>query len=739
MSFVPSAFLMLASAVASTGASTHYVGRETCAGCHPDMVSAWSGSHHDLAMQVASEETVLGDFKNNSLTHFGVTSSFFRRDHKFVVRTDGPDGKLHEYPVKYTFGVEPLQQYLVEFPGGRLQALSLAWDTRPEEQGGQRWFHLHPEERITHEDALHWTQPSQNWNSQCAECHSTNLRKNYDPVTKTYSTSWSEIDVSCEACHGPGANHVSWAERKPGWERFESQRGLQISLEVGGPVDWQVDAKTGQPVANRIRERDEEIELCARCHSRRQAITAEHMHGEPFWDHYRARLLEQGLYFADGQIQDEVYVYGSFIQSKMYQAGVTCGDCHDPHSLQVRAPRNGVCLKCHLAAKYDDSRHHFHDTDSAGSACVECHMPPRTYMVVDPRRDHSIRVPRPDLSAELGTPNACNRCHSDKSAEWAADHLQSWYPRRHRGYQQFAEALATARNGGADAERVLAALVRDRDTAEIARATALSALAPHLSRRSLAVIRLALAHESPMLRVAALGVLRPLPPGMRVRLALPLLEDPIRAVRIEAALALSDLRPEQLPAERGVLLEKATAEYVAAQQASAERPEAQVNLGILSAARGETAEARAAYETAIELGPWFIPAYVNLADLYRAERDELAAERVLRRALEAAPENATVHHALGLSLARQKHTAEAVNELRLAYLGAPGNARYSYVYGVALHSAGQPEQAVRVLHGAHERFPSNTDILNALVAFHQALGDQATARAYAERLRTVSP
>ena len=429
-------------------------------------------------MQPATAETVLGNFDNARLTQFGVTTSFYKKDGKYMVNTEGPDGKLQDYEIKYAFGVQPLQQYLIEFPGGRMQALSLAWDTRPQAQGGQRWFHLYPDEKITHDDELHWTQPSQNWNSMCAECHSTHVEKNYDPVSRTFSTSWSEIDVSCEACHGPGSEHVAWAEHAPGWEKL-SGKGLVISLDERKDVHWTINPESGTAERSKVRDSDKEIEMCARCHARRSPISHDYVHGEALLDHYLPRRLDEGMYFADGQIDDEVYVYGSFIQSRMYHAGVTCSDCHEPHSVALRLPGNGVCLQCHQADRYDQSSHHFHQPGSPGASCAECHMPPRTYMVVDPRHDHSMRIPRPDLSLKLGTPNACNNCHQDKDSKWAAAQLNTWYGDTPTGFQTYAETLYGAWHEQAGSGNTLAALIRDSDTPAIARATAFEQIGPH--------------------------------------------------------------------------------------------------------------------------------------------------------------------------------------------------------------------------------------------------------------------
>ncbi len=718
------------------GFRTH-VGGQVCARCHPREYQAWTGSHHDLAMQQATGETVLGDFDNHSLTHYGVRSLFFKRDGRFMVRTEGPDGRLGDFEIEYTFGVEPLQQYLVEFPGGRLQALSLAWDTRPKDEGGQRWFHLYPDEKVAAKDELHWTQPSQNWNSMCAECHSTHLEKRYDPATRTFATTWSEIDVSCEACHGPGSQHVAWAEHKPGWESLDVGKGLAVVLDERRDVYWKMDPESGNASRSRARSTDTEIELCARCHARRSPISEADRQGEPFLDHYMPRLLDEGMYFADGQIDGEVYVYGSFLQSRMYQAGVTCSDCHEPHSLRLRAPGNAVCLQCHAPAKYDQTGHHFHHPGSKGGSCTECHMPTRTYMVVDPRHDHSMRIPRPDLSVELGTPNACNNCHQEESSEWAAGKVATWYGRTPTGYQSYGQALHAARNRRPGANAHLAELTADMQAPAIVRATALAQIELDPNESTARALKSGLTDHDAMVRAAAVRSLKPVPAEIRLRLLLPMLTDPVRAVRIEAARLLAGVPDDGLLPDQRVLLESGLREYVQAQRTMAERPEVQTNLGDLYAARGAAEKAAAAYKAATDINPRFVPGYVNLADLYRAQGEEKKAEDVLRRALRAAPGSAAAHHALGLSLVRQKRRAEALEVLRMAWTLDADNARYAYVYALALNSTGSPQEAIALLEGAHQTHPNDRHILSALVAFHRDRGNRTAARAYADRLRNL--
>jgi len=573
----------------------------------------------------------------------------------------------------------------------------------------------------------------------CAECHSTNLQKNYDPDTRSFSTTWSEIDVSCEACHGPGSTHIAWAEQQPGWEKHQADKGLELLLDERRDVTWSIDPQTGNARRSEPRTSDKEIEMCARCHARRSPISMGYRHGDRFMDHYLPRRLDEGMYFADGQMDDEVYVYGSFVQSRMYHAGVTCSDCHEPHSSALKVPGNGVCLQCHQADRYDAPSHHFHEDEASGGSCAECHMPPRNYMVVDARHDHSMRIPRPDLSVEFGTPNACNNCHQDKSSQWAAEQVVAWYGGPVQGFQGYTAALQAAREGNPSAGQALAALIRDIETPDIARATALAGIGPHLTRDTADVLAAGVADDDPMVRAATLSALEGVPATIQVQLAWPLLDDPVRAVRIEAARVLAGIPAGTLEEAQRARLDRAMAEYVESQLAMAERPEAQVNLANHYAARGMIDTAIITYQTALALDPGFVPATINLADLYRQSGDEVAAEDVLRRAIGINAGSADLHHTLGLSLIRQQRVPDGVAELQRAAKLAPENPRYVYVYAVALNSTGQPRQAMMVLQGAHNAHPNDRDILGALVAFSRDAGNDKLAARYAQKLQALSP
>jgi predicted CXXCH cytochrome family protein len=735
----PPAVARPVTAPVATPAAT-FAGAPACAQCHPRESAAWRGSQHERAMQEASGESVLGDFNDAEFTYAGLTSRFFRRDDGYYARTEGPDGKLADYRISYTFGVSPLQQYLVEFPDGRLQALPVAWDTRPAAQGGQRWFHLYPEEQITHDDELHWTRAAQNWNFMCADCHSTGVRKNYDPDADRFNTQWAELDVACEACHGPASRHLAWAEAqrtgKP-WDE-DDRKGLTVRLDERHDVAWTMDPATGIAVRSKPRTSERELGVCAQCHARRGQIDGGYVPGEPFLDYYRPALLEPPLYYPDGQQRGEVYKWGSFLQSKMLAKGVTCSDCHDPHSGKLRAQGNAVCTACHLPGKYDTAEHHHHPPGSAGAVCVACHMPTTTYMVVDPRHDHSLRVPRPDLSVDFGTPNPCTGCHAGRDAGWAATQIRTWYGHDPQGYQHYAAAFDAAARDARDAGARLRGIAADAAQPVIARATALAGLDPAGNSASREVLASGLHEPEPLLRFGALQALVQAPLDLRVALAAPLLADPVRTVRSEAVSVLAPVPADRLDAAQRAAFERASAEYVESQRYNADRAEARVNLGTFYANRGDATRAEAELRAAIALDPHYVPAYVNLADLYRATSRDADGERSLRAGLGKVPGDASLHHALGLALVRLQRLDEALGELKRAAELDPANARFAYVYAVALHSTGDAEAAIASLETALAAHPDDHDILQAMASFHAERGDTDEARNYAKRLQELS-
>lgn len=729
---------------AQTIAAAKFVGSPTCAGCHQTEAQLWQSSQHKHAMDHASEASVLGDFSGTDFDYFGTRSRFFRNDGKFLVETDGPDGKLATFEVKYTFGVSPLQQYLIEFPDGRLQALSIAWDSRPKEKGGQRWFHLYPDQPIRHDDILHWTKLNQNWNFMCAECHSTGVRKNYDAAADRFATKWAEISVGCETCHGQGSRHVSWASDRQNWWPFgkkeEPEKGLLVRFDERKGVTWSLDPSTGNPhLQKNLPALRKEVETCGLCHARRGVFSEDWVPGKFLSDTHIASPLSQGLYHADGQMRDEVYNYGSFKQSKMFAAGVTCSDCHDPHSAKLRVSGDGVCLQCHSVEKYAAPSHNHHEAANPPLACASCHMPKHTYMVVDERHDHNFQVPRPDLSATLGLPNACNDCHTDKSAQWSASTVDQWFGSKRNGVHDYANAFHTAWSDGAGSAALLAEMAGNRNVPAFARAGALTGLQSRFSPANMDLARAAFAEPDPMLRIGGLDMLENAPVLEIWPLVSPLLSDPSRGVRVRAAQILAAVpTASQPPADRATF-EGAAAEFVAAQRLNADRPEARSTLGTFFAQRGQIPEAEAEYKAALRLSPQFVPAAINLSDLYRSLGQDGKGESVLRAAIAASPRNAAAHHAMGLALVRLKRLDEALEELRLAAELEPGQARFTYVYAIGLHSTGRRDDAMRVLKQGLERHPNDREILQALIGLSRDAGEIGAALDYARQLLRISP
>ena len=702
-----------------------YVETRTCAECHQKEFQEWTGSDHQMAMALPGDQTVRGDFNNSQFSNYGVTSRFFKKDDKFFVNTEKSDGGLADFEIKYTFGIRPLQQYLVEFPGGRLQTLGTAWDTNK-----RNWFHIYANERIKPDDPLHWTRLYQNWNLMCADCHSTNLKKNYDPQTETYKTTWDVINVSCQSCHGPGSAHVEWARRhEPRTSNKSEAIGLVVNLKSGKPQD--------------------QVTACLPCHSRRTRLTADDWAGRPFLDTFLPALLDPALYHADGQILEEDYEYGSFLQTKMYNDGVRCVDCHNPHTLKLKAEGNALCVQCHseradrrfpkLVPKvYDTPAHHFHKENSPGALCVNCHMPSKNYMVVDPRRDHSFRIPRPDLSVKIGTPNACNSCHKEKTPQWAADAVAKWYGPNRRQESHYGEVIAAARAGKPEAASQLIALARDANMPAIVRATALKLLRSYGPEADQPLID-ATKDTDPLVRVTAVDGLDRLTPDQKLAVVTPLVRDPIRAVRIQAARVLAGGPIERLEPARRKEFESALAEYKQAQIYNADMPSGNLNLALVETSLKEFDSAVEHYKTAIRLDPEFLPARVNLGNLYNQLGRNADAERVFREAVERAPDNGDLHYSLGLLLAEEQRLNESAEELGKAATLMPDRPRVQYNYALALQQSGKMKEAEAVLLKAYQLNSQDPDVVNALVLFYgkQEKWDQALP--YAQALVRLTP
>jgi len=707
-----------------------YLTSARCAQCHQSTYNAWSNSHHGWAWRPANAENVLGDFENAHFEYRGVRSQFSNRDGRYFVKTSGPDNQTTTYEITWTVGVAPLQQYLVALDDGRLQALDIAWDT---EQG--RWYHLYPEQALENDPGLHWTGPYKNWNARCVSCHVTGFTKGYKPHSDRYQSAWSEPGVGCEACHGPGEAHVAWAERS---------EPSSLTPFAGVDAKGFTVSAADNPVS--------EIELCAGCHSRREALGADSVPpGEPFADHYQLALLREGLYHADGQIQDEVYVYGSFLQSKMYARGVRCGHCHEPHSAQLVADVDAVCTQCHrlqgnadfptlVSASYVSPNHHHHAPDSEAARCVSCHMPERNYMVVDPRRDHSFRVPRPDLSVKLGVPNACNGCHTEQSAEWAKSRIEQWFPKGRQLKSHYGEALHAGRQGlDETAIAGLIELALDGTQPAIARASALELLIPAALPQIVGSVLPLLEDASPLVRSAMLRLFQTAPAGARAKYSGRLLDDPMRSVRIAAARQVLDVSTENLSESDRAIVNAAIEEYQASLSAQADFPEVQLNLSRFAQRLGNRRMVEQSLRAAIALDPKLAEAWFRLAQLDVEARRFDRARQNLEQGISEVPDSGALYQLLGRVLVQLDDEDAALHAFENAVKKIPAELDVRVEYVSLLTKLGKHRQAFESLAQVDQTARLDPQVIYLLAFNHLQLGEKDEARHFARELSNRHP
>ena len=710
-----------------------FTGGKSCIECHQKEYRLWKGSDHEKAMSVATDSSVLGDFKNASFTFNGKTSKFYRKGGKFFVFTEGVGGKMAEYEITHTFGVRPLQQYLIPFGKGRYQCLPIAWNTQE-----KKWFQMagmvYKPEDLKPDNWLYWTNQAQNWNSMCAECHSTNLQKNYSLDSGSYRTTWSDISVNCEACHGPGSAHIEWA-RLPEMARPQDNNAALV-------------VRTSR-IPSRMY-----VESCAPCHARRSSFGPYDFAHPEFMNNALPQLPVPPYYYVDGQFLDEDYEYGSFTQSKMYMKDVRCGDCHDPHSLKRKSEGNALCTQCHRADEYDTYNHHFHKArGEAGSSfvnkegkrlgagdgnlCRDCHMPGRYYMGIDHRYDHSMRIPRPDLSIKLGTPNACIVCHDDKNNQWALQNVSKWYGEKRKPH--YGSILADAAEGKAGADSGLLRIISSNLYPEIIRATAIQYLSAYPGHGAQMAVRKACGDPDPLLRYTAVENFMAADSAELFRIISPLLNDPIKAVRTQAANRLSAYKKEAFNDIQYRLFIKALDEYRRSQEYVADFPSGRYNLGNFYAKLKDLPRAEESYRKAIRIDELFYPAKANLVLIYYQQGKNDSVISLCRNMISTHPELSDGYYYLALLYGEQKRYADAIVLLETAVIKARGNTRILYNLGLLYQMTGQNERCVATLEKALVADPCGFDVLYALYAFFMNHNDKAKAKLYVEKLKICFP
>jgi Flp pilus assembly protein TadD len=662
-----------------------YAGSASCRECHPKEFEAWRPSHHGQAERAVDPKL--------DRAAFDPPREFAHGSQKTAVRTNaagrpevttvGRDGKLAPFAVERVIGVEPLRQFLVPTTGGRLQTLEASYDPHKDQ-----WFDVYGDEDRQPGDWGHWTGRGMNWNAMCAACHNTRVRKNYDEQSDSYQTSMAEPTVSCESCHGPMKRHVVEQRAAP-------HAGLGASATT----------RIGTPSAYRF-TKDQTFQTCASCHARRADLTGDFAPGDSFHDHYSLSIpdLTENFY-PDGQVKEEDYEFTAFMGSKMHAAGVRCADCHDPHTAKTILAGNNLCMRCHNGSFQGSplivpEQHSFHKPESAGNQCVNCHMPQTTFMQRHARHDHGFTIPDPLLTKKHGTPNACNRCHTDKDTDWAVAAVDQRYgAKMNRPSRERARAVAKARRGDGAAREPLLAMLKE-DKLPFWRAVAAATIGQWADGPDvLAALKEAADHVDPLVReqaTVALGAQAPRGDADVLAAIRKRLDDPARTVRIRAARILA---AEVDPASH------AGQDLAAMLKFNADQPAGAMEQGQYAAARND----------------------LNAAATYFA------------KAVDWSPNEAPPRDALANALILLKRPAKAAEQLGIAAQLDPREPMYPYKQALALERAGELVQAVAVLRAAELLHPTVPALPLVRASLHLKLGQAEFAKGAARRTLQIDP
>jgi len=666
---------------------------ENCADCHAEEAKLWLSSDHAKAMATPSQTSILGDFSDVEVSHHSQQARFYSKDGDYLIDFT-EQGVMTTYTVAFAFGHSPLQEYLIETSDGRYQVFPFAYDTRDRELGGQKWYPIYADEDIEPNDRLHWKQPLQNWNGMCADCHSDGLKRNYLPSKNKFDTTYDNINVGCASCHTQGPTHGSLESGKPKPIAKQTLATPQWSRAPGDKV------ASLKGTVNKLTV----IDTCYSCHSLRSPLTDGIDVASKFLDQFSPNLLTPPLYHADGQIRDEVYVYGSFLQSKMYRAGVTCLNCHDPHSQKIKIEGNGLCLQCHEPKSYQTIAHTNHPLSSTGGQCVSCHMPETTYMGVDARRDHSFSIPRPHLSEAFNTPNACVKCHEDKSNNWASEATKKMWG-RHNAPSRADHAYMQLQHQGHLEPQAHLALAQDLSLSPIKRASVISLLPQSINQLSASQAKPFITSDEPLVRLAIAKVGYLLPPHERLKEFSKLATDPLKAVRVASADNLVDIQSEIAG------LDKATNELLLSHEISTWRGEANLNSSLTHAKLGNTYQSIEALKHAITIDPYFDASYINLADHYRQQRLLSKELETLTKGIAAIPRSASLHHAMGLLKIRNQDKPSSIAYFKKAMSLDPTNVQHVYLYVLALDAVGSTDLAIEALRDTIEQYRYNPQLV----------------------------
>ncbi|MGV3658862.1 MAG: tetratricopeptide repeat protein [Prosthecobacter sp.] len=689
-----------------------YAGSQSCRECHADQFGKWMTSNHGLAERQPDAKLDDPGFVPAKTFAHGTQSTEARKngaDYEIVAL--GFDNKTTPYKVQRVIGHDPLRQFLVDGGSGRLQAMEACLDPHKNE-----WFNVYGNEDRKPGEWGHWTGRGMVWNQMCATCHNTRLRKNYEAATDSYHTTMAEMTVSCESCHGPMKAHNEW------------QRGNRGAKGDPTLVKW---------------SRDQHVENCAGCHARRGEITGDFVPGESFWDHYQLTITDQSdTFYPDGQIRDENYEFSSFFSSRMHHAGVRCMDCHDMHSMQTILPGNQLCVRCHTPAgggggfpkaiAIVPETHSFHQAASTGNQCVNCHMPQTVYMQRHPRHDHGFTIPDPLLTKQFGVPNACNKCHTDKDVDWTLAVTEKWWgPKMERKTRQRATLVAKARQGDDSAREGLVALLGS-DEIPHWKATATLLLDRWINLPDVqTAVSAQLQHAHPLVRQSAVRTLEPMLQDGSVRGSIePLLNDPVRSVRVSAAWALRESLNVDSAAGKDL-------QHML--NLNADQPAGQMQLAQFEFARRNTTGAIQHMETAIQWDPNSPPFHHDLAIMYSTTGQTQQAIAKLRDAIKLAPNHAEYHYELGLALSETGDMPAVIQSLQEAVRLDASLARAWYNLALAKNGQGDVPGALEAFQRGELANPNDPSIPYARATVLAQQGRKQEAIAALEKVLSIAP
>jgi len=673
-----------------------------CLVCHQQAHKSWQGSHHALAHRKVGGVEDSWAFIDRALKAGEAEWTFSGGQKSPSIKwqdpASGAAGLTMSPPM--AIGHRPLIQYVLDFGNGRYQVPDASWDPIKQE-----WFSMFGTDQRRPHEWGHWTQRGMNWNSQCAYCHFSDFRKNYDEKSDGYRTTWLEEGVGCAQCHGPN--------RQGG----ASNECIVDPTRNFTPKQW--------------------MHSCATCHARREELDEKFRIGDDFYDHYNLALPSQpGLYHPDGQQIDEDYNFTSLLLSRMGHKGLSCIDCHDSHLATPKGGKaavesNALCLQCHATGQreakvIDPVAHSFHKPGTAGSRCVECHMPKKPYMARDPRSDHRFPSPDPLLTKELGIPNACNNCHADKGLDWQIEWTDKWYgPRERPQDRDRTRAVAAALGNQPTAFPKLLAAFDAEDNAAW-QASLLRLMIPWSGDgRAQQRANLGATHPEPLVRAAAATLLGRAPQTGDAWTRL--IRDPVRAVRLEAGWA----GLTRLPANDPLL---ADLNRVATHQS--DQPGGRMRLAQLATQRGDQTAAAAHGETAARGARRWGPPWRDRAGGPGETGETRESVAALEEAAKRAPTDPEIPYLTALALSELGDPKATEAKLREAIKLDPRFSRAYYNLGLLLSGQGQQEAAIISLRNASDTGPGDPAPPYALATIYLRLEQRAAAETAArESLR----